>query len=114
MHNLPVDVKSTLLGGAKILRQRGWCRFKMRELDGSVCARGAISLYLSRTNLTGVQQIELGEAAARAAGALLPKVPQSQSIYDPDIYRLVRWNDLHATSGEEVAQMLERAAGVLP
>lgn len=114
MQKLPLTVQTTLLGAARLLRERGWCTFHLEAPDGRLCLFGAIQRVVADAqvgdrvvadNLVTDAVTKLTQAIWQLPnGAGMPSGVERPSA--------TAWNDKGCKSAEEAIAVLERAAGL--
>lgn len=102
------QVAVDLYTAAEVLRTRGWATGQLESRDGRVCLEGAIRIAAAGHNGRGRSDIEPALFRTRinpAVGAV------ERHLRDNGLASsAVNWNDRHAESGDEVAELLERVA----
>lgn len=109
MHSLPIDSTTILLGAAKLLRERGWCRGTMMDSFGQMCLRGAIKKAMANAGVAGIDDGQdwlglEGDVLERAASVIDPVFGLSNAL------RVSSWNDFQCLNDEQGAELLEHAA----
>jgi len=120
MDSLPITVRTTLLGAANLIRQRGWAKFTMQDYEGRLCVRGAIRRYLAETLPADTDPVIWETVTERAEQWVNNYVVRHKGAFvDGTRFSptagvvLAPWNDLVCQSQDEAAGVLEAAAQVL-
>lgn len=94
------------------MRSRGLARGTFHDTLGRVCVRGAIHVYLAKAALPFDEGSDVWDDKVEEVEALVRAVLPVMKIEDTE--PISTWNDLLCESAEEAAELLERAAGVVP
>lgn len=98
------EIGQILSGAARYMRECGWCRGKMADEHGRVCALGAITRAM--LGLDHLSYTESRRAYHAAVKRLRKQLPDSM----PMGWTVAQWNDGVAKSADEVIAKLEEAA----
>lgn len=112
MQSLPIDARSVLLGAAMIMRSSGLARGTFHDTLGRVCVRGAIHVYLAKADLPFDEGSDVWDEKVEEIESLVRAVLPVMKIENTE--PISTWNDLLCNSADEAADLLERAAGVVP
>jgi hypothetical protein len=95
---------------ADVIDVRGWCRDALKDVQGRVCAQGAVLVAIRGVDTQPLVLAVTVEDVARMDAAML-ELRRYLALDDP--HRAVSvpyWNDLVARNQEEVTDALRRAA----
>lgn len=106
-------VRTTLLGAARLVRERGHARGTMQAPTGELCVLGAIRRQLAESipwsgHLLTVEEADRWNRLVTAASTRV-----SRTLINRGGNGFVaQWNDVECTGSEQAAQLLEAAAGI--
>jgi hypothetical protein len=92
---------------ADVIDVRGWCRDALKDVQGRVCAQGAVLVAIRGVDKPLVLAVR--EDVARMDAAML-ELRRYLALDDPHRASVPYWNDLVARNQEEVTDALRRAA----
>jgi hypothetical protein len=98
-------IQRLLLKAAEIVEQRGWCQRSFENLDGQVCALGAINLAHHDCSGWGSRVFSGADLAVNAACRASQYVGRGIGYFT-----LANWNDTNGRTKEEVIAALRGAA----
>ena len=112
MKSLEITVRTTLLGAANLIRERGWARRTMQTDQGAMCIRGAIRRYVAEASPKGADPVVCGNLIDDTERAmherLLLDILPNGFLFNGVCIAV--WNDVHCVSAAQAIAELEAAA----